>query len=152
MGEVASVPGFSKLAETLRIGNTDGLKNFPQGLGFRYELEIAAQLKRMGVVVSGLTQKVVTVERKLATDIDIVIVEGGVTKYLQAKRSAVAFGSGKKSEKSIREWVEKVYMETGQRLPESIKYVVPPGTRIPERARNILEVDYGIEVISVSHR
>ena len=122
IGELASVKGIEDLLKTLKIRNA-------QAAGFRYELEVAAFLKRAGTEVVELTKRVSTTTGK--TDIDVVIREGGQLLLLQAKRSANAIRFGKDGLRSAKTWVAKALADLNTADFGRIRYLVPPGVKIP---------------------
>jgi len=156
MGELASVKGFDLLADTLATGNKTGvLKNFPQGLGFRFELESATFLKRAGIEITELSKKIAVTEINdigaevvKRTDIDIVVklTSGATDTMLQVKRSKDAL----KSLTKVEEWVGKAAKHMGTDDLSRIKYVLPSGVKIPKKIAKYFS-DNKIEVITVPH-
>ncbi len=127
LGELANIKGIDDLLETLKIRNV-------QAAGFRYELEAAAHLKRLGTEVVELTKRITTGVGN--TDIDIVIREGGQLIHFQAKRSADAFRFGKEGLTKAQAWVAKALADLGTTDIRRVRYLVPPGVRIPPQVAN----------------
>jgi len=74
------------------------------------------------------------------TDIDVVIRENGNLVYLQCKRSTDALRYGKQGLDNAMLWVQKAMKDLATQDYSRIKYVVPPGTRIPPRIETWFEV------------
>jgi hypothetical protein len=146
---------FPKFADTLKTRNI-------QVLGNRYELEAATYFQRNGYQVVEFSVDVYDnfsgVGRR-ATDVDVVVLAPqGQLWLLQAKRSEAAL----RGKPSVEAWVKKVVTERkklGQNPVDysTIKYVVPPGTRVSEPIRDYLaeigEGRPGIEIIEwIAHK
>ncbi|MCF6209891.1 MAG: hypothetical protein L3J88_01060 [Gammaproteobacteria bacterium] len=148
MGELADVRGFDLLADALATGNKNGLKSFPQGKGFRYELESAAYIKRNGGEVIEISKKLSTSTGQIKTDIDIIANLGAGPVYVQVKRSTAALQYGKKGLERTQTWIKKAQKDMGVPLDDfsKILYVVPPNTRIPPLIEKFFR-DEGITVL-----
>ncbi|MCG7982336.1 MAG: hypothetical protein JAY90_06230 [Candidatus Thiodiazotropha lotti] len=153
MGELADVRGFDKLADVLRYGNTTSLRNYPQGLGFRYELEAAAFLKREGGTIVEVTRKIGGKKPSDATDIDIIADVGHGPVYIQVKRSADAYGYGKTGLKKTQTWIDKAQKDLGVPADDysKIMYVNPDGVLPPPQVRKFFNRK-GILPFEVPHR
>ncbi|NOZ69219.1 MAG: hypothetical protein GXP46_08265, partial [Deferribacteres bacterium] len=129
MGEVAQVKGLDYLVKTLK-------QSASQVKGRRYELEVAAWLKRNNYEVVEFSQRIskrIASGTKLeGTDIDVVIKNAqGELVYLQVKNGTAAFRYGREGLEKERLWVKKAMTDLNTQDFKRVQYVVPPGTRIP---------------------
>lgn len=135
---VSYVDGFDLLARSLSYGNVTVPKLNPSAIGFRWELDSAAQLTRNGIEIERFTKILLSPgSKKVSTDIDFILKNGT---YVQAKASKSTIGgvtgtAPLGSEKQIRNWVEKAKLDGAT----EIIYVVPRGTHITPGKRAIFK-------------
>jgi hypothetical protein len=133
MTHVANVPGFDKLAKSLGTATNTG---------FRYELECAAHFAKKGGKVEFLSKFADIPGTKFATDIDVLV--DGVAYQCKNGYAALVAG-GNSGLTKAEQWVGAVLKEVGGD-PNKVKYLVPPGTKVPELLQEFFDT-VGVKVL-----
>ena len=129
--QVGGVPGIDR---TLAALKQDQL----QVQGIRYEVETAAFFSRQGKDVQFISKIIDEIgadgTRKTVTDIDVLA--DGI--LYQCKKSTSALQYGKRGLEGAEYWTTAALKEVGGDASK-VKYMVPPGTRIPPQIQKYLD-------------
>jgi hypothetical protein len=143
---------FGKLAELDVLGldiAVETLKNRNiRTLGKRYEIEGAASLARQGHEVHEVTRRVAqTGSKRIATDIDVVVMQNGKPVYYQFKRSEAALRADFNNDargKGLKGWIRKAWghlRKTEMQEPswDQIRVAIPPSVIVPGSIREAMD-------------